>query len=216
MNRSIVMAVVNQKGGVGKTTTCENLGIGLANEGKRVLLIDSDPQGSLTISLGYPRPDEIDVTISEIYAKVIQDADVAHDAGIIKHVEGVDLVPANIELAGVEVSLVGVMNREKILKQYIDSIRDRYDYILIDCPPSLGMLTINALAAADRLVIPVQAQYLPAKGLEQLLQTVNKVRKHINPDLKIEGILLTMVDSRTNYTRCFEPKIYKFPLFMGI
>ena len=201
MNKPVVFTVVNQKGGVGKTTTCENLGIGIANEGKRVLLIDNDPQGSLTISLGYPRPDEINVTLSDIYVKMIQEKDISPDEGIIKHREGIDLLPANIELAGVEVSLVGVMNREKILKQYIDGVKDRYDYILIDCPPSLGMLTINALAAADRIIIPVQAQYLPAKGLEQLLQTVNKVRKHINPELKIEGILLTMVDSRTNYAR---------------
>ncbi len=201
MNRSVVIAVVNQKGGTAKTTTCENLGIGLANEGKKVMLIDTDPQGSLTISLGYPRPDEIDVTLSDIYAKVIQDEVISPDEGVIRHVEGVDLIPSNIGLAAIEVSLVGVMNRECVLKQYIDSVRDRYDYILIDCPPSLGMLTINALAAADRLIIPVQAHYLPAKGLEQLLQTVNKVRKHINPGLRIEGILLTMVDSRTNYAR---------------
>ena len=165
------------------------------------MLIDTDPQGSLTISLGYPRPDEIDVTLSDIYAKVIQDAEISPDDGIIRHVEGVDLIPANIGLAAIEVSLVGVMNRESVLKQYIEGVKDRYDYILIDCPPSLGMLTINALAAADRLIIPVQAQYLPAKGLEQLLQTVNKVRKHINPELKIEGILLTMVDFRTNYAK---------------
>ena len=201
MNKTTVIAVVNQKGGTAKTTTCENLGIGLAKEGKRIMLIDTDPQGSLTISLGYPRPDEIDVTLSDIYAKVIHDAEISPDEGIIRHVEGVDLIPANIGLAAIEVSLVGVMNRESVLKQYIEGVKDRYDYILIDCPPSLGMLTINALAAADRLIIPVQAQYLPAKGLEQLLQTVNKVRKHINPELKIEGILLTMVDARTNYAR---------------
>ena len=201
MNKTVVLTVVNQKGGTGKTVTCENLGIGLANEGKRVLLIDNDPQGSLTISLGYPRPDEITVTLSDILAKVIQEQEIAEDEGIIKHEEGIDLIPANIELSGLEVSLVNVMNREKILKQYVDSVKDKYDFILIDCGPSLGMLTINALAAADRLIIPVQAQYLPAKGLEFLLQTVNKVRKYINPSLKIEGVLLTMVDSRTNYAK---------------
>ncbi len=201
MSKTVVMAVVNQKGGTGKTTTCENLGIGLANEGKRVLLIDSDPQGSLTISLGYPRPDELQVTLTDIFTKIIKEEEIAPGEGIIKHEEGVDLMPANIELSGLEVSLVNVINREKILKQYVDSVKDKYDFILIDCGPSLGMLTINALAAADRLIIPVQAQYLPAKGLELLLQTVNKVRKHINPGLKIEGILLTMVDSRTNYAK---------------
>ena len=201
MSKTVVMAVVNQKGGTGKTTTCENLGIGLANEGKRVLLIDSDPQGSLTISLGYPRPDELQVTLSDIFSKIINEQDMVDDEGIIKHEEGVDLLPANIELSGLEVSLVNVMNREKILKQYVDTVKDKYDFILIDCGPSLGMLTINALAAADRIIIPVQAQYLPAKGLELLLQTVNKVRKYINPSLKIEGVLLTMVDSRTNYAQ---------------
>ena len=157
------------KGGTGKTTTCENLGIGLANEGKRVLLIDADPQGSLTISLGYPRPDELNVTISDIMGKVIKEQTIAGGEGLIRHEEGVDLMPANIELSGLEVSLVNVMNRESILKQYIDAVKDRYDYILIDCMPSLGMLTINALTAADQIIIPVQAQYLPAKGLEQLL-----------------------------------------------
>ncbi len=201
MNRTVVMAVVNQKGGTGKSTTCENLGIGLANEGKRVLLIDSDPQGSLTISLGYPRPDELEVTLTDILSKVIREQEISAEEGIIRHVEGVDLLPANIELSGLEVSLVNVMNREKILKQYIDTVKDRYDFVLIDCGPSLGMLTINALAASDSVMIPVQAQYLPAKGLELLLQTVNKVRKYINPKLRIEGILLTMVDSRTNYAR---------------
>ena len=201
MSKATVISVVNQKGGVGKTTTCENLGIGLANEGKRVLLIDNDPQASLTISLGYPRPDEIPITLSNIFGKLIKEQELIPNEGIIKHDEGVDLMPASIELAGLEVSLVNVMNREKILKQYIDTIKDKYDFVLIDCGPSLGMLTINALAAADRIMIPVQVQYLPAKGLEQLLQTVKKVHKYINPDLKIEGILLTMVDSRTNYAR---------------
>ncbi len=119
--------------------------------------------------------------------------------GILHHAEGVDLIPANIELAGLEVSLVNSMNREKMLKQVLESAKREYDFILLDCTPSLGMLTINALAAADAALIPVQAQYLSAKGLEQLLQTVQKVRRQINPKLKIEGILLTMTDSRTNY-----------------
>lgn len=195
------MAVVNQKGGTGKTTTCENLGIGLAREGKKVLLIDTDPQASLTISMGNPRPDELDVTLSDLMKKVMEEKPIEPGEGILSHGEGVDLLPANIELSGLEVSLVNSMSRETILKQYLDSVKDRYDYVLLDCMPSLGMLTINALAASNEVLIPVQAQYLSAKGLEQLLQTISKVRRQINPRLKIEGILLTMVDSRTNYAK---------------
>ena len=201
MKMSNVIAIVNQKGGVGKTTTTANLGIGLAQEGKRVLLIDSDPQGSLTISLGYPQPDQLPVTLSQIMGKLLADAPIEPQEGILHHDEGVDLMPANIELSGMEVSLVNAMSREKVLKQYIDSMKRDYDYVLLDCMPSLGMLTINALAAADSVLIPVQAQYLPAKGLEQLLQTISKVRRQINPKLKIDGILLTMVDNRTNYAK---------------
>lgn len=195
------MAVVNQKGGTGKTTTCENLGIGLAREGKTVLLIDTDPQASLTISMGNPRPDELDVTLSDLMKKIMEEKPIEPGEGILSHGEGVDLLPANIELSGLEVSLVNSMSRETILKQYLDSVKDRYDYVLLDCMPSLGMLTINALAASNEVLIPVQAQYLSAKGLEQLLQTIRKVRRQINPRLKIEGILLTMVDSRTNYAK---------------
>ena len=199
--KGTVTAVVNQKGGTGKTTTCENLGIGLAMEGKKVLIVDTDPQASLTISLGYPVPDRISPTLSDLMKKIVSDQPIESGEGILHHPEGVDLVPANIELAGMEVSLVNVMSRESVLKQYLDSVKKEYDFILLDCMPSLGMLTINALAAADNVIIPVQAQYLPAKGLEQLLQTVNKVKRQINPKLRIEGILLTMVDSRTNYAK---------------
>ena len=179
--KGTVTAVVNQKGGTGKTTTCENLGIGLAMEGKKVLLVDTDPQASLTISLGYPMPDRISPTLSDLMKKIVSDQPIESGEGILHHSEGVDLVPANIELAGMEVSLVNVMSREYVLKQYLDSVKREYDFILLDCMPSLGMLTVNALAAADNVIIPVQAQYLPAKGLEQLLQTVNKVKRQINP-----------------------------------
>ena len=196
-----IIAIANQKGGVGKTTTCANLGIGLAQEGKRVLLIDSDPQGSLTISLGNPQPDALPVTLSDALSGVLMDKPLSRGEGILRHPEGVDLMPANIELSGLEVSMVNAMSRETILKQYLDSVKRQYDYILIDCMPSLGMLTVNALAAADSVLIPVQAQYLPAKGLEQLLQTISKVRRQINPKLKIDGILLTMVDTRTNFAK---------------
>lgn len=200
-HRATTIAVVNQKGGTAKTTTTENLGIGLAQEGKKVLLIDTDPQASLTISLGYPRPDDIGVTLSDIMNKIIDDKPIQDREGILTHAEGVDLMPSNIALSGMEVSLVNAMSRESILKQYIDTVNQKYDYILLDCMPSLGMLTINALAAADDVLIPVQAQYLSAKGLEQLLGTVSKVKRQINPKLKIEGILMTMVDGRTNYAK---------------
>jgi len=199
--KATVMAVVNQKGGTGKTTTTENLGVGLAMEGKKVLVVDTDPQASLTISLGYPMPDDLPVTLSDMMAKVMMEKPIEPGEGILHHPEGVDLMPSSIELSGLEVSLVNAMSRETILRQYLDTVKANYDFILLDCMPSLGMLTVNALAAADTVLIPVQAQYLPAKGLEQLLQTINKVRRQINPKLKIEGILLTMVDSRTNYAK---------------
>ena len=201
MAKATVMAVVNQKGGTGKTTTCENLGGGLAMEGKKVLLVDTDPQASLTICLGHPVPDQLSPTLSDMMGKILSEQPIAPGEGILHHPEGVDLIPANIELSGLEVSLVNAMSRETILKQYLDTVKQNYDFILLDCMPSLGMLTVNALAAADNVLIPVQAAYLPAKGLEQLLQTINKVRRQINPKLRIEGILLTMVDSRTNYSK---------------
>lgn len=196
-----VIAIANQKGGVGKTTTTSNLGIGLARQGKRVLLIDADAQGSLTASLGYTQPDRLDVTLTNVMAAIINGEQIADDYGILKHEEGVDLMPANIELSGLEVSLVNVMMRETILRRYIEIVKGNYDYILIDCMPSLGMLTINALACADSVLIPVQAAYLPVKGLEQLIVTIGKVHNVINQKLKIEGILLTMVDNRTNYAK---------------
>ena len=196
-----VIAIANQKGGTAKTVTAENLGIGLAAEGKRVLLLDADSQGSLTASLGYKEPDSMDYTISTILGKIINDEDMDPYEGILHHNEGVDLMPGNIELSGVEVSLVNVMSRETILKEYIGMVRKKYDYIIIDCQPSLGMLTVNAFAAADSILIPVQAAYLPVKGLEQLIRTIRKVKRQINPKLKIEGILMTMVDERTNYAK---------------
>jgi len=196
-----IIAIANQKGGVGKTTTCANLGIGLAQQNKRVLLIDSDPQGSLTISLGHQQPDQLDTTLSDMMNCILMDRQFQPDMGILRHEEGVSLMPANIELSGMEVALVNAMSRETVMRQYLNAVKQDYDYVLIDCMPSLGMLTVNALAAADSVLIPVQAQYLSAKGLEQLLQTVSKVRRQINPKLKIEGILLTMVNSRTNFSK---------------
>ena len=200
MNTQII-AIANQKGGVGKTTTCANLGIGLAQAGKKVLLIDGDPQGSLTISLGNPQPDKLPFTLSDAMGKILMDQPIRTGEGILHHAEGIDLMPADIQLSGMEVSLVNAMSRETILRQYLDTLKGQYSHILIDCQPSLGMLTVNALAAANRIIIPVQAEYLPAKGLEQLLSTVNKVKRQINPKLQIDGILLTMVDSRTNFAK---------------
>ena len=199
--KATVISVANQKGGTAKTTTCENLGIGLAAEGKDVLLVDVDPQGSLTIALGNQMPDELEPTLSDMMERIIRDEPILPCEGVLKHPEGVDLMPGNIALSGLEASLVNVMSRETILRQYLDTLKDRYDYILLDGSPSLGMLTINMLAASDSVIVPVQAQYLSAKGLEQLLSTVGKVKRQINPKLRIEGVLLTMVDGRTNYAK---------------
>ena len=196
-----IIAIANQKGGVGKTTTASNLGIGLARHGKKVLLIDADAQGSLTSSLGIREPDKLDTTLANILGRIVTDERVEGEDGIIKHEEGIDLMPGNIELSGLEVSLVNAMSREMVMRSYVEGIKKKYDYILIDCMPSLGMLTINALSCAVSILIPVQAAYLPVKGLEQLIKTIAKVRRMINPGLKIEGILLTMVDQRTNYAK---------------
>lgn len=201
MSKGTVYAIVNQKGGTGKTQSAENIGIGLAEEGKKVLLVDLDPQASLTISLGYPMADDIPVTVTDVMANVLQEIPIEPGEGIIHHTEGVDLLPANISLAGMEVSLVNAMGRERILREYLETVKHNYDAVLLDCSPSLGMLTINAMTAADRLIIPMQAQYLSAKGLEALLQTVTRVKRQMNPGLKIDGILLTMVDGRTNYSK---------------
>ena len=203
-----VIAIANQKGGVGKTTTCVNLGIGLAREGKRVLLIEADAQGSMAASLGIQEPDELEVTLVTIMEKVINDENVVPNEGIIWHDEGIAFIPANIELAGLETALVNVMSREMIMKEYIDAIRCRYDYILIDCMPSLGMMTINALVSSDSVLIPVQAAYLPVKGLQQLIKTILTVKKRLNRKLAIEGILLTMVDFRTNYARDIASRVH--------
>lgn len=196
-----VIAIANQKGGVGKTTTTGNLGIGLAKRGKRVLLIDADAQGSLTASLGYTEPDRLEVTLATIMERIVNEDYPEQSEGILHHKEGVDLLPANIELSGIEVSLVNIMSRETVLREYVSLVSAEYDYILIDCTPSLGMITINALACADSVLIPVQAAYLPLKGLEQLIRTIGQVKRQINPKLEIEGILMTMVDSRTTYAR---------------
>ena len=185
-----VISIVNQKGGCSKTTSAVNIGIGLANAGKKVVLIDADAQGSLTASLGFQKPDELKVTLATIMAKTINEEEIDLSKVILHHEEGVDLVPGNIELSGLEVQLSNVLSRELILKEFVDSLRDSYDYILIDCAPSLGMMTINALVAADEVIIPVQAAYLPVKGLQQLMKTINMVKRRLNKKLQIDGILL--------------------------
>ena len=202
-----VIAVAMQKGGCSKTSVSLNLGIGLANEGKRVLLIDNDAQGSLTASLGFQDPDGMTDTLASIMMNIINEEEMESGYGIIHQKENVDLIPANIELSGLEVLLANVMSRENIMKEYLDVIKNEYDYVIIDCAPSLGMLTINALVAANTVLIPVQAAYLPVKGLQQLIKTISMVKKRLNKRLKIEGIVLTMVDYRTNYAKDISAKL---------
>ncbi len=196
-----IYSICNQKGGCAKTMTSVSLGIGLAREGKRVLLVDMDAQASMTASLGYTQPDQMEVTLATVMEKIMEDKPLAAGEGILHHTENIDLMPANIELSGMEVSLVNVMGRETIFREYLKMVKDTYDVVILDTMPSLGMLTINALAAADEVLIPVQAQYLSIRGLEQLIRTIGRVKRQINPALSIGGILITMADMRTNYAR---------------
>lgn len=202
-----IIAIANQKGGSGKTTTAINLGAALSRMSKSVLMVDLDPQGSLTASMGFKNPDNLENTIADIFRKKIADDNYNVFAAVRRHEEGMDLIPANIDLAAVEAMLVSVMSRERMLEGILSEFSNLYDYIIIDCMPSLGMLAINALACADSVIIPVQAEYLPIKGLQQLFSTIGKIRKQINPKLTIGGVLFTMIDARTNNSKAIMESI---------
>ena len=179
MEQAKVIALTNQKGGVGKTTTTLNLGVGLAKAGKRVLLVDADPQGSLTISFGIKKPDELPLSLANIMQSAILDTPAPMES-VLQHSEGVDFIPSNIELSGMELTLFNAMSREYVLRECLSKYRSNYDYILIDCMPSLGMMTINALTAADSVIIPTQPNFLSTKGINLLLGSISKVKRQIN------------------------------------
>jgi len=196
-----VYACVNQKGGVGKSVSSTNLGIGLARRGQKVLIADLDSQASQTVSLGWRQPDELPVTIATQLTKVIENKPIDPHEGILRHDEGIDLMPSSIELSGLEMRMVNAMSREFALRTYLEGLKPSYDTIILDCPPTLGMMTINALAAADRVIVPVQPEYLSVIGMTQLFDTVALVKKQINPGLQIEGVLFTLANMRTNLAK---------------
>ena len=198
-----VIAIANQKGGVGKTSTAVNLGAGLVRQGYDVLLIDLDSQANLTMALGYQNPDDMEFTISNVLHKAVKEESIDPMEGILTTAEGIDLMPANVQLSGLELSLINEYGREVVLKQYIDEVRLNYDYILIDCAPSLSVLTVNALVAADSVLIPTQPQYFSMAGIQMFYDTFSKIRKKMNPSLSIEGVLVTMMDTYWHFATFF-------------
>jgi len=194
------IAISNMKGGVGKTMTAASLSAGLVKRGKRVLCLDADAQHSLTVSFGITASNNLPDTLSTMMLNIINESDFEPKNGILLHHDGIDILPSNNTLASLEISMAGLLGRETVLRQYVDKVKSHYDYVIIDCAPSIDLLTINALVAADSIIIPVVPKFLDAKGLELLLKTIAQIRKQINPNLTIEGILLTMVDCRANFT----------------
>ena len=200
MSECKVIAIANQKGGVGKTTTTFNLGVALKNQGKKVLVVDADPQGDLTTYMGY-NESELKTTLAQLMESVIYDSQLDTKQAILNNAEGIDLIPSDLDLSATEAMLVNAMSREVTLRTILNNVKKDYDYVLIDCMPSLGMLTINALSCSDKVVIPVQDHFLAAKGMGHLLKTVSRVKRTINPNLEVGGILLTLVNKRTNLSK---------------
>ena len=201
------IAVANQKGGTGKTATTVSLGVALARLGKRVLLVDADPQGDLTKSLGWKTPDDLEVTLANHLAAAIEGEGLSPRDGILAHAEGVDLMPSNIDLAGMEIPVLMAMSREQLMNIWLSPLKADYDFILIDCAPTLGIIPVNAFVAADSVLIPVSAEYLPASAMADLTKTIGRVRRQINPALYVEGILVTLYDCRNNLDRDTEQTI---------
>ena len=201
------ISIINQKGGVGKTTTCNNLAASLVNMGKKVLMVDLDSQANLTMGMGYDDPDKLPIKLADLLQAEItkrttgQNADVFNKGDYILNAHGVDLIPSSLDLAGLELVLMNTIGRETVLKNFLEQFQADYDYILIDCLPSLGIFTVNALTASNEIIIPVQAQFFGAKGVEALMQSVYSVQRYLNPQLKVLGILITMIDGRSRFQK---------------